>query len=90
MTFIYNPRYALRIAFIFEQVAAFAFQRDATIFQNVRAVCDLQTLVNVLLDEQDRDAFLTDLFDDVKKFIHEQGRETDGWLVETRRALGEP
>src|SRR5260221_1259914 len=65
-----------------EQLLAGAGLHDRAGLEDVRAVCDLERLRRVLLDEEDRDALRVDLADDLEVRLDEDRREPERGLVE--------
>src|SRR6266550_7752249 len=61
-----------------------AAEEDAPGLDDVGAVRDLERAQRVLLDQQDRDAVVVDLLDDVEDTVHHLRCKAKGWLVEEK------
>src|SRR5438270_1245701 len=70
-------------------------EQDAAGFDDVGAVRDLERAQRVLLDQQNRDAIVMDLLDDVEDGVHHLRRQAQRWLIEeqelrlTQQAAGD-
>src|SRR5215471_12381203 len=65
-------------------------QHDATGLEEEHVVGERQSERRVLLDEQHADAFLAvDRADDPEDLAHDQGRETERWLVQQQESWPE-
>src|SRR5713226_1098848 len=59
---------------------------DAAGLQHVRAMCDVQRLMDILLDQENRYSLAIDLRDDLEDVFHQKRGEAQGRLVEQQKA----
>src|SRR5438128_810754 len=68
-----------------EQFGSGALLHHRPRLQDVAVVCDSQSQVRVLLDQEDGHALLVDLLDDAEDRLHDGGREAQRRLVEQQQ-----
>src|SRR5262249_13787140 len=76
-----QPHIGLANKFVVLQLARAARQANGADLEQIRAVDHLEHLLDVLFDDENREAFRANTEDEIEYFLHDEWSKPGGWLV---------